>query len=96
MKAQICYACHMVRGCKGCCNTCEKECNAKHDCSRQWMTETEGWQWYDAVTSVLSKPEMFDYVPEEIRRKVENERRKPIQLNLDFRLWHRDYTEAKR
>ena len=43
-------------------------------------------QWYDAVTSVLSKPEMLGYVPDEIRRKVESERSKPIQLNLDFRL----------
>ena len=94
MKAQICYACHMVRGCKGCCNTCENGCNAKHDCSRQWMTETEGWQWYDAVVNVLSEPEMFDYVPEESRTKAppetpppvsktdKTERKKPVQLTL--------------
>lgn len=84
MKAQICYACHMVRACKRCCRTCSNECNCRHDCSLR-MTETAGWQWYDAVTSVMKEEFALAYVPEDIRRKVEAMRGKPIQLTIDFK-----------
>ena len=86
MTAHICYCCHVVRGCEGCCAKCKHECSLKHDCELRdcRMTENEGWEWFRSVTMVFSHDYVKRFVPKGILRKIEPYLGKSIELKFDF------------
>lgn len=88
--AHICYACHLVRFCGGCCHTCKTKCNAIHDCEihDRHMSPARGWEWFYNVTRAIDasivrelKP---DIIPKGIELQVRKMTNKPLQLKLDF------------
>lgn len=84
--AHICYACHLVRGCPRCCAVCHG-CNMRHDCELQGerkMTEAEGWEWFLSCAEVFDLEYMKPFVPEAIRRKVEERMGKGVEQTLKF------------
>lgn len=88
MTAHICYTCHLLRHCKGCCHTCKDECNMWHYCElhHNGMTETEGWQWWYNVTSVIDAEKIIslypEIIPKGIAKQMERMKGKTIQLKL--------------
>ena len=62
---QICFCCHTVRGCKGCCNKCEHECSNKHDCELPLKPDST---WLNGIITCFKK-EYWIYPKELIKEK---------------------------
>lgn len=87
MKLHICFCCHIVRNCKGCCHSCKSECGMRHFCEihDRHMTETQGWEWYYNVTLAISPELARKAIPDWLWQKMRKIREEPVQLKIDFK-----------
>lgn len=82
----ICYSCHLVRCCGGCCHTCKHPCGMMHDCAihDNGMSELEGWEWFDNVTRVISAEKVLELDKTAIPLRLQRwaKQLKNVQLKL--------------
>lgn len=62
---EICVCCRTVRACKSCCKTCKNECNAKQDCTMEFV---ENAVWWNSIVRIFRVDEILKYQPDSVKK----------------------------